>query len=162
MNERIRIKTVRLIDENGQQVGVVTTDEARQMAHERGFDLVEIVPTCTPPVCKIMDYGKYKYEQHKKERQAKHKHHVVHIKELQLSPKIEEHDFQVRIKHARDFIHRGDKVLVTLEFKGREITHKELGVNLMNRFIQSLSDITKVDEPLKSTGRRMAMMLVHK
>ncbi|MCK4909355.1 MAG: translation initiation factor IF-3 [Planctomycetes bacterium] len=162
INHRIRIKSVRLIDEIGTQVGIVPTDEARKMATEKGLDLVEISPKAAPPVCKIMNYGKFKYSQRKKDRQAKRKHHVVHMKELRISPKTGEHDLMVKIKHARQFIERGDKVLVTLFFRGRQITHKDLGLKLMARFAKELEDLAKIESPVKSEGRRLNMTLTHK
>ncbi len=138
------------------------TDEARKMATEKGLDLVEISPKAAPPVCKIMNYGKFKYSQRKKDRQAKRKHHVVHMKELRISPKTGEHDLMVKIKHARQFIERGDKVLVTLFFRGRQITHKDLGLKLMARFAKELEDLAKIESPVKSEGRRLNMTLTHK
>lgn len=153
---------MRLIDENGVQVGVVPTDTARRMALERGFDLVEISPTTNPPVCKLMNYGKYKYELKKKSQETKKKQHIQHIKELQLRPITEEHDVQVRLKHATEFLKRGDKVVVKMFFRGRELAHMELGQNLLNRFIKELEPIAKLERPVARLGKILTMTLLPK
>jgi translation initiation factor IF-3 len=129
---------------------------------EAGLDLVEIVPTADPPVCKIIDYGKYKYELSKKEKIQKKKQHVIHVKEIRLSPKIEQHDIEFKIKHARKFIEQGDKVKFNIVFKGRQIAHKEFGDQLFKKIIEELSDISKVESDPQFEGRNMVAVLIKK
>jgi len=129
---------------------------------EAGLDLVEIVPTVDPPVCKIIDYGKYKYELSRKEKIQKKKQHVIHVKEIRLSPKIEQHDIDFKIKHARKFIEQGDKVKFNIVFKGRQIAHKEFGDQLIERIIEELSDIAKVESDPQFEGRNMVAVLIKK
>ncbi len=161
MNERIRVREVRLIDAEGRQVGVVLTDEARRMAQEAGKDLVEVAPDARPPVCKIMDYGKYKYEQKKKSQGQKKT--IVRRKEIKLRPKTEEHDFTVKVNHARRFLEKGHKVLVTMVFRGRESIHIDLGRDLLLRFGKALEDCAKVErEPSREGRNKMDMILVGK
>lgn len=159
INEQIRSKEVRVIDQEGEQLGIMTFKQAMTMAEERGLDLVEVAPQAKPPVCRLMDFGKYKYEQQKKAREAKKNQSVVSVKEIQLGLKIEDHDFFVKVKHARDFLEAKDKVKVRVKFRGREITHKELGEELLNRFIKETEDISKVENTPKMEGRNMILVL---
>jgi len=160
MNERIRVREVRLIDAEGRQVGIVVTEEARKMATEAGMDLVEVAPDARPPVCKIMDYGKYKYEQRKKH--TGHKVHHARLKEVRLRPKTEEHDYEVKLRHAKEFLAKGDKVQICLMFRGREIVHKDRGEALLQRFITDLQDLSKVQRSGPYEGKRMTVLLTHK
>ena len=159
VNERIRISPVRLIDETGEQVGIVPTDEARAMAAEHGLDLVEVAPNSRPPVCRIMDYGKYKYEQARKNREAKKKQHTVTVKEIKMRPKIEEHDFGFKLRHARRFLEEGDKVKFTLRFRGREMTHPELGERVLTRVKEELAELATIESDVKREGRQMTMLV---
>ena len=159
INEEIRCKEVRLIDDAGQQLGVMAPKEAAKIAAEKGLDLVEIAPTANPPVCRIMDYGKYRYEQSKREKEAKKNQKVISVKEVKLRPNIEDHDFQTKARNAAKFLASGDKVKVTIMFRGREITHPELGQELCERFADELSSVSKVEKPAKVEGRNMIMIL---
>ena len=159
VNKGIRISPVRLIDEDGEQVGIVPTEEARQLATDRGLDLVEVSPNARPPVCRLMDYGKYKYEAARKAREAKKKQHNVQVKELKLRPKIEEHDLDFKLRHARRFLEEGDKVKFTMRFRGREITHPELGERVLNSVRDELADISSVEAAVAREGRSMTMVL---
>jgi translation initiation factor IF-3 len=159
VNERIRISPVRLIDETGEQVGIVPTDEARSMAEERGLDLVEVAPNSRPPVCRIMDYGKYKYEAARKAREARKKQHTVTVKEIKMRPKIEEHDFGFKLRHARRFLEDGDKVKFTLRFRGREMTHPELGQRVLVRVKDELAELATVESDMRMEGRQMTMLM---
>jgi len=159
MNERIRVREVRLIDAEGRQVGIVVTEEARRMATEAGMDLVEVAPDARPPVCKIMDFGKYKYEQRKKH--TGHKVHHARLKEVRLRPKTEEHDYEVKLRHAKEFLAKGDKVQICLMFRGREIVHKDRGEALLQRFITDLADLAKVERSGPYEGKRMTVLLTH-
>ncbi len=159
INDRSRISPVRLVDEDGAQLGIVPTDEARAMATDRGLDLVEVAPNARPPVCKLMDYGKYKYEQQRKLREARKKQHNVTVKEVKLRPKIEKHDLDFKLRHARRFLEEGDKVKVTLMFRGREITHPELGVRVLEKVQAELEDVGGVEVGIAHEGRTMTMML---
>lgn len=160
VNERIRISPIRLIDDEGEQVGIVPTDEARRMARERGLDLVEVAPNARPPVCKLMDYGKHKYEQARKLREAKKKQHNIHVKEVKLRPRIETHDLEFKMRHARRFFEEGDKVKFTLMFRGREVTHPELGIRLLEQVKEELSDVADVETEIAREGRTMTMVMV--
>ncbi|WP_457641633.1 translation initiation factor IF-3 [Persephonella sp.] len=164
VNEQIRVREVRLIDEKGQNLGIVPTEEALKLAEERGLDLVEVSPNAKPPVCKIMDYGKYKFEQKKKEKEAKKKQRakMQNVKEIKFRVKIEDHDYKTKVKHIREFIEDGDKVKVWIWFRGRENVHPEIGERLANRIIEDLSDIAKVEKPPKKEGRNMIFTLVPK
>ena len=159
INEEIRCKEVRLIDDAGEQLGVMAPRDAAKVASEKGLDLVEIAPNANPPVCRIMDYGKYKYEQSKREKEAKKNQKVISVKEVKLRPNIEEHDFLTKAKNASKFLAAGDKVKVTIMFRGREITHPELGQELCERFAEELSTVAKVEKPAKVEGRNMIMIL---
>jgi len=160
INERIKASLVRLVGESGEQFGIKKIEEARALADEAGVDLVLVAPNADPPVCKIMDYGKYKYQQ--KKRLHEHHKHQPQMKELRLRPKTETHDLLVRVRKAREFLERGDRVLVNLRFRGREMAHRELAAALMDRFTKELEDIAKVEKPPTMEGRRMAMILIKK
>lgn len=162
LNEQIRVRQVRLIDETGAMVGVIATDEARRLARERGYDLVEVSPDAVPPVCKLLDYGKFKYEQKKKTQSAKKKQHVQVLKEVRMRPLTEEHDLLTKIKHAREFLEQGDKVLFTVFFKGREQAHKEIGRAMMERIKTELDDVGKVERDVSMLGPRMQVTLIPK
>ena len=162
MNDRIRVREVRLIDAEGRQVGVVPTDDARRMAQEAGVDLVEVAPDARPPVCKIMDYGKFKYEQRKKTSHSGKKVHHAKLKEVRLRPKTEQHDYEVKLRHAKEFLEKGDKVQICLMFRGREMVHKDRGEKLLQRFITDLADLAKVERSGPYEGKRMTVLLTHK
>ncbi len=146
---------MRVIDEEGRQLGVMAAREAITTASERGLDLIEIVPTADPPVCKIMDFGKYRYELAKKEKIQKKHQHVTLVKEVRFHPNTDTHDFEFKVKHARAFIEEGHKVKATVVFKGREITYQDQGRAMLERFTERLADIAKVDAPAKMEGRQM-------
>jgi len=153
---------VRLIDDEGNQLGVVKSDEALAISREKGMNLVEVAPNANPPVCKIMDFGKFKYEQKKKEHQARVKQHQVVLKEVRLRPKIDRHDLETKLKAARKFLERGDRVQFNMLFRGRERSFVGLGIEVMKAIIEELSDISKVDREPKMEGRRMVMSLQKK
>jgi translation initiation factor IF-3 len=154
------VPEVRLIDENGQQVGVVPTARALEVAVQRGLDLVEVAPTARPPVCKIMDYGKYLYENSKKAKAAKKKQHQVHLKEMRFRPKTEEHDYQFKLKHMREFLEQGSRVKAFIIFRGREMAHKEMGFKILERLQQDLADIAEPESESKMEGRHLSMMFL--
>ncbi len=160
VNEKIRAREVRLINQNGDNVGIVSLMEALDMARDAGLDLLEISPQANPPVCKIMDYGKWKYEESKKQSEAKKAQKVVETKELKIRPNIDVHDFQVKIKAAERFIEDGNKVKFTVRFKGREITNQDSGIQLLNRVKAELGDKIKVDKEPMMEGRQMVMFVV--
>lgn len=160
VNEKIRAREVRLINQNGDNVGIVSLMEALDMARDAGLDLLEISPQANPPVCKIMDYGKWKYEESKKQSEAKKAQKVVETKELKIRPNIDVHDFQVKIKAAERFIEDGNKVKFTVRFKGREITNQDSGIQLLNRVKAELGDKMKVDKEPMMEGRQMVMFVV--
>lgn len=159
INEKIRAREVRLIDHNGHQHGVVSLKEALAMAEENEMDLVEVSPNVSPPVCRLMDYGKFKYEQSKKEKEARHKHKQFEVKEVKLRPKIDEHDYQVKSKMTRRLLGEGDKVKVTLMFRGREVTYLKLGEKLLERIAQDAESIAVVEKKPKLEGKNMTMIL---
>ena len=160
INERIRITPVRVIDENNQQVGVIPTAEALNMAREAELDLVEVSPTSSPPVCRIMDYGKYLYEQKRKIKQNLKKQHTVTLKEIRLRPKIDDHDRDIKVNQAIKFLEKGHKVQITMMFRGREMMHKELGQKIMDEVVELLQDKAKPERAPILLGRRMNMVLV--
>jgi translation initiation factor IF-3 len=162
VNERIRIAEVRLVDHEGTQVGVVPTAEARRIAEEVGLDLVEVAPTARPPVCRIMDFGKYKYEQAKKAKESKKKQHTVCLKEMRYRPKIEEHDFQFKTRHVRAFLEEGNKVRCFVLFRGRERAHTEFGRKVLERVALVLVDVAQVESFPTLEGRSMNMVLAPK
>ena len=153
---------VRLIDDEGEQVGIIDTSEALDMARDKGLDLVEVASNATPPVCKIMDYGKFKYKQSKKEKVTKKRQHVIHIKEIRFRPKIEEHDFGFKTRHAREFLEKGNKVKATVMFRGREMAYKDNAKNLLLRMAEELEDIAKIEREPVMEGRFMIMFLAKK
>ena len=149
---------MRVILSNGEQAGVMPTQKAIALAMENELDLVEIAPTATPPVCKIMDYGKFKYEESKRERLARKKLHIAQLKELAFRPKIEEHDYQVKLRHAKEFLEEKSKLRVMMRFRGREIAHMELGEKVIQRLILDLSDVGKVEQEPKLEGKRIVLL----
>lgn len=162
INGQIRAKEIQLIGENGEKLGILSLREALEKAEEKKLDLVLVAPQGNPPVCKIMNYGKYKFEQSKKEKEAKKKQKVVEVKEIRITPNIEEHDFGFKAKNARKFIQDGNKLKITVRFKGREVNNSKLGENVLNRFIENLSDIANVEKKPKLEGRNMFIMLSKK
>ena len=162
INEEIRVREVRLIGDDGEQLGIVSNKEALQIAMDKSMDLVEIAPTAKPPVCKVMDYGKFKYEQAKRDKEARKKQKVVEIKEVKLRPNIEKHDFETKMNNAQRFLREGDKVKVTIMFRGREITHAENGRVLCQRMAKELVEnvaVATVEREAKVEGRNMIMIL---
>lgn len=159
INQEIRAKEVRLIDENGENRGVVQIREALTAAADAGLDLIEISPQAVPPVCKIFDYGKYKYEQQKKKNEARKNQKVVNIKELKLRPMIDTHDYEVKIKQAKKFLTQGDKVKFTMRFKGREMSANDMGREVLNRIVDDLDSLCKVESEPKLEGRQMTMVV---
>lgn len=162
INEQIRDKEVRLIGEDGEQLGVMSAREAQKLAEEAGLDLVKIAPTAKPPVCKIVDYGKFKYEQARKEKEAKKKQKIIEIKEIRLSPNIDTNDLNTKVNAARKFLTKGDKVKITLRFRGREMAHMNNSKHILDDFAASLSDIAVVEKAPKVEGRSMTMFLTEK
>jgi translation initiation factor IF-3 len=162
INEHIKDKEVRVIGENGEMLGVMSPKDAMKLAREAEVDLVKIVPTAVPPVCKIVDYGKYKYELTRKEKDAKKKQRVIDIKEVRLSPNIEENDLNTKANAARKFIEKGDKVKITLKFRGREMAHMEQSKHILDDFAQKLADIAQVEKAPKLEGRSIIMVLTEK
>ena len=159
INERIRVPQVRLIDEKGGQVGVVPTFEALQMARDRGLDLMEVSPNASPPVCKICDYGKFKYEKKKKEHQAKKKQTVIKVKEIQLRPQTEEHDLEYKFRNVRQFLLDGDKAKITIMFRGRDITYVDQGFKMMKQLTELVNDIAIVEAYPKLEGKKLIIVL---
>ena len=162
INGQIRAKEVQLIGENGEKLGVVSFNSALEMAEEKKLDLVLVAPNAKPVVCKIMNYGKYKFEQAKKEKEAKKKQKTMEIKEIRITPNIEEHDFGFKAKNARKFIESGNKLKITVRFRGREINNSKAGEAVLNKFIEELSDISVVEKAPKLEGRNMFIMLAKK
>ncbi len=159
VNRDIRAPQIRVIDEEGNMLGVMTVPEGVRLAEERGLDLLEIAPTATPPTCKIMDYGKWKYENKKKQTAARKKQVIVQIKEIQIRPRTEQHDLDTKLRHAREFLLEGDKVKVNMRFMGREMAHQEHGMALMRKVIASLSDISMAETNPKMEGKQMFLIL---
>lgn len=159
INEEIRAKEVRIVGENGEQVGVMSSSAALAMAYEKNLDLVLIAPTAQPPVCRIMDYGKYRFERDKKEKEAKKRQTVVEVKEIQLSCRIDTHDFETKVKHAHRFIGDGNKVRVVVKFKGREMSHLDIGRDILAKFEEACSDVGTVDKRPSLEGRFMSMVI---
>jgi translation initiation factor IF-3 len=159
VNEEIRIPQVRLIDQDGEMQGVLTVREAMQRAFAVGLDLVEISPNADPPVCKILDFGKFKYEQQKKRNEAKKKHKVIEIKEIKVRPNIDENDYQVKMRAMKSFIEEGDKVKVTLRFRGREMAHQDIGVRVLERIRAEMDTTSKVEQMPRMENRQMVMVL---
>nr|WP_294517130.1 translation initiation factor IF-3 [uncultured Rhodopila sp.] len=159
VNEEIRIPQVRLIDQDGEMQGVMTAREAMQRAFSVGLDLVEISPNADPPVCKILDFGKFKYEQQKKKNEAKKKQKVIEIKEIKVRPNIDENDYQVKMRAMKSFIDEGDKVKVTLRFRGREMAHQDIGVRVLERIRAEMDSTSKVEQMPRMENRQMVMVL---
>ena len=162
INEQIRDKEVRVIGENGEQLGIMSSREAMQRAEEAVVDLVKIAPTAKPPVCKLVDYGKYKYELARKEKEAKKKQRIIEVKEIRLSPNIDTNDLNTKVNAARKFLTKGDKVKVTLRFRGREMAHMNTTKHILDDFAQSVADIAVVEKAPKVEGRSMTMFLAEK
>ncbi len=162
INEQIRDKEVRVIGEDGQQLGIMSSREALSLADEAGLDLIKIAPTAKPPVCKIADYGKFRYEQARKEKEAKKKQKVIEVKEIRLSPNIDTNDLNTKSNNARKFLSKGDKVKVSLRFRGREMAHMNSSKHILDDFAESLSDIAVIDKAPKVEGRSMTMYLTEK
>jgi translation initiation factor IF-3 len=162
INEQIREKNIRVISDSGEQLGIMTAREAMGIAEEKGFDLVMISPAAQPPVCKIMDYGKFRFEQAKKQKEAKKNQKVITLKEVRLSPTIDKHDLDVKAKSAIGFLKDGDKVKVSLRFKGRQMTHTDQGLHVMNDFLAIIADSATLEKSAKLEGRSMFMILAPK
>jgi len=162
VNRQIRISPVRVIGGDGEQLGVLAIDEALAIAEERGLDLVEVAPMARPPVVKIMDYGKYKFEEAKAARAAKKKQHVIHIKEVKYRPGIDDHDFDFKTRHAREFLLEGNKVKVTMMFRGRQMARPDMGKAVLDRVAEALADVGKIEFDAKLEGRNMTMVLAPK
>lgn len=162
MNEEIREKEIRVIDSNGSMLGILSSSEALKVAEEKELDLVMISPTATPPVCRIMDFGKYTYEQSKKDKEAKKKQKVTNLKEIRLSPAIEEHDISIKANNARKFLEDEDKVKVTVRFRGREADYTFIGVKILESFVAKLEDVCSIEKPAKLEGKNMTMILAPK
>ena len=159
INREIRAPRVRVIDKDGEQLGVLTLIDALNRAEATGLDLVEISPSADPPVCKIIDYGKYRYQQTKKEKESKKSQHQVKVKEVKVKPNTDEHDIQTKLRHARDFIAKGNKVRITCVFRGREMMHTEFGERVVKRMCQELADIATAESPAKMLGRNLSVVL---
>jgi translation initiation factor IF-3 len=162
INRMIRTSPVRVIADDGAQLGVLSIDEALAAAQERGFDLVEVAPLARPPVVKIMDYGKFRFEQAKAARAAKKKQHVIHLKEVKYRPGIDDHDFDFKTRHAREFLQDGNKVKLTMMYRGRQMAHVELGREVLDRVAAELKDIGKIEQEPRLEGRNMSMVLAPK
>jgi translation initiation factor IF-3 len=159
INEEISVPRVRLVDQDGNMVGVVTKSEALTMAVNVGLDLVEVAPTADPPVCKILDFGKFKYEEQKKKNEARKKQKVIEVKEIKLRPGIDDHDYDVKMRSMIKFVEEGDKVKVTMRFRGRELAHQDLGMNVLMRVKDDMEEIAKVEQFPRMEGRQMTMVL---
>ncbi len=159
VNRQIRISPVRVISPEGEQLGILPIERALEIAEEQGLDLVEVAPLARPPVCRIMDYGKFKYEEQRKAREARKKQHHVQIKEVKMRPGIEDHDFDFKTRHARRFLEEGNKVKLTMMFRGRQMAHPELGRQVLDRVSGMLSDVSKVEMQPQMEGRSMTMVL---
>ena len=162
INEEIRDKEIRVIDSEGGQLGIMSSAKALEIAESKNLDLVKIAPQAQPPVCKIMDYGKYRFEQAKREKEARKNQHIVDIKEVRLSLNIDTHDFNTKLNHTQKFIKSGDKVKVSIRFRGREMGHPEIGTDIMNKFAEACQEFANVEKPAKLEGRSMIMFLAPK
>jgi translation initiation factor IF-3 len=162
VNERIRVPQVRVIGDDGEQIGIITTREALAMAQAKGLDLVEVAATSRPPVCRIMDYGKFKYEQNLRARKARKNQHQMQLKEVKMRPKIEDHDYNFKLKHARTFLDERDKVKFTVTFRGREMAHQELGYKIIEAIMNDLADVALVETPPRTEGRTLSMVMAPK
>jgi len=162
INEMIRVREVRLIDDEGKQLGIIATQEALRMAKDKDLDLVEVSPNANPPVCKILDYGKYRFEQEKKLRDSKKNQKVLKLKEIRMQPKIGAGDLDTKAKHIQEFLDEGDKVKVTIRFRGRELAHTELGYDVLNEVLKRLTSAYNIDKPAAMDGRNMSMTISSK
>lgn len=162
VNGEINTATVRLVDQNGNMVGVIAVNEAMRMAEQASLDLVEISPNASPPVCKILDYGKYKYEAQKKAHEARKKQKVIQIKEIKLRPTIDKHDLDIKVRNVMGFLDEGDKVRITLRFRGREMDHQELGMQVLERVQEALKDLAKIEQSPRTEGRQIVMTVAPK
>ena len=162
INEQIRDREIRLIGEDGEQLGIMSARDAMKLAGEANLDLVKIAPTAKPPVCKIIDYGKYRYEQARREKEARKKQKTIEVKEIRLSPNIDTNDLNTKVNQARKFVSGGNKVKVAVRFRGRELAHTAVGKTILEDFAQKLSDIAVIDKPAKLEGKSMVMFLVEK
>lgn len=161
-NELIHAREVRVIGMDGEQLGIMSRNDAIAAAREEGCDLVEVSSNSEPPVCRIMDYGKFKYEQQKKRQDAKKRQAVVQVKEIKVRPKTDDHDYETKVRHVRRFLEDGDRCKVTVFFRGREIVHKERGMDILERFVKDLGDVARVDQEPRAEGRTLQMLLVPK
>jgi translation initiation factor IF-3 len=159
INGEIRAREVRLVGEGGEQLGIVGLRDAVRIAAEQGLDLVEVAPTARPPVCRVMDFGKFKYEQSKRDREARKKQHNVVVKEVKMRPRIETHDFDVKLRNAERFLREGDKVKATIMFRGREIVHTDIGRQVLERLAASLGELAQIERPARVEGRNLTMIL---
>lgn len=159
INEEIRDKELRIIGSNGEQLGIMSASQALSKAESMNLDLVKIAPQAKPPVCKIMDYGKYRFEQAKREKEARKNQHVVDVKEIRLSLNIDTHDFNTKLAHAKRFVEAGNKIKVSIRFRGREMGHPELGMDVMQKFAESCAEFANIEKPAKLEGRSMLMFL---
>jgi translation initiation factor IF-3 len=162
LNEAIRDKEVRVVTDDGEQLGIMSSAQALSLAEQKSLDLVKIAPQANPPVCKIMDYGKFRFEQSKREKEAKKNQHIVEIKEIRLSLKIDIHDFETKVDHAKKFLTAGNKVKVSIRFRGREMAHPNIGLTNMARFAESCAELSTVEKAAKLEGRQMLMFLTPK
>ena len=162
MNDEIDVPQVRVIDAKGENHGVISLEDALEIADGAGLDLVEVSPQVSPPVCKVLDYGKYKYEQQKKANEARKKQKTIDVKEIKMRPSIDEHDYQVKMKNVRKFLNHGDKVKMTIRFRGREMAHQDLGLRVLTRVREELEEIIKIEQMPKTEGRLMVMVITPK
>jgi translation initiation factor IF-3 len=159
INRQIRVPKIRVVDADGSQLGVMVTRDAQALAQERGLDLVEVAPNAVPPVCKIIDYGKFRYDQTKKEKESKKAQHQVKVKEIKVKPNITDHDLQTKARWAREFLEKGNKVKITCMFRGREMSFPELGKKVVDRLVEELADVSAVEAPAKMMGRNLFCVL---
>ena len=162
VNEQIEAEKIRVVDADGEMVGVISKEEGIEIAFEAGLDLVEVSPNADPPVCKVLDYGKFKYEAQKKANEARKKQKVIDVKEIKMRPGIDEHDYQVKMRSVRRFLDEGDKVKMTIRFRGREMAHQELGMKVLDRVREDVDELAKVEQFPKSEGRLMTMVIAPK
>lgn len=162
VNERIRVREIRVIDDSGAQIGIMAPPQALALAREKGLDLVEISPTASPPVCRIMDYGKFQYTEQKRQRQAKKHQKVIEVKEIKFRPKVDEHDYQFKKKHIERFLEDGDKVKATIFFRGREMAHPEIGRRILERLIEDLAEVATPENMPRQEGNQMHAILAQK
>ncbi len=162
INWDIRAPEVRVIDAEGKQVGILPLKDAMKIAEEKGLDLVEVAPNSQPPVCRVMNYGKYKYQQSKRTQEARKHQTVIHVKEVKVRPRTEEHDFQFKLRHVKRFLGEGNKVKISILFRGREIAHPEFGKDMLNRFVEGVKDLMVIEQPPRLEGRNMVMILAPK